>query len=350
MGTSKIEWTEKTWNPITGCTPISEGCQNCYAERMAKRLAGRYGYPADIPFMPGNFHFDKLDEPLRWKKPSRIFVCSMGDLFHEAVPFPLITDVFDVMCSWRWPNKAAEREGDESLLEDPGHTFIVLTKRPGRVLEWRNWLGEQWPGDTPVQVNLDTEGHFGKHIWLGVTAENQQRADERVPILLQIPAAVRFVSVEPMLGPVDLWRYMFLTGASTAGPFYDYAGKRVGGPGGIGGQAITEIPSKYINWVICGGETGPRARAMNPEWVRSLRNQCINAGVPFFFKQWGEWIPTHLDWGAYTEQEFMPKSEIIKNHKTIYVSEGVPMSRVGKKKVGQLLDGREWNEYPGGAM
>ncbi len=334
MSTSKIEWLKsdngspgKTWNPITGCTPISEGCDHCYASRMSKRLAGRYGYPVDIPFMPGNFHVDKLDEPLRWKKPSRIFVCSMGDLFHEAVPFALITDVFDVMCSWRWPNKAAERDGDESLLEDPGHTFIVLTKRPTRVLEWRSWLGEHWPGDTPVQVNLDVEGHFGKHIWLGVTAENQQRADERVPILLQIPAAVRFVSVEPMLGPVDLDIYLRGMPGGTCRETCD----------AYDDKCTDKCPDwlKGLDWVICGGETGPGARPMQKEWARSLKDQCVGAGVPFFFKSWGEWVtPEQMPLSTYRE---------IEDYGT---GVGYAPVRVGKKRSGCLIDGREWNIYP----
>lgn len=134
MSKTKIEWAEAVWNVVTGCTPISEGCQNCYAKRMAYRLRGRCGYPTDDPFRV-TLHPEKLDEPLRWKKPMRVFVCSMGDLFHEDVPFDYIARVFDVMCAWRWPNKEAERLGDESLLEDPGHTFMILTKRPERVEE-----------------------------------------------------------------------------------------------------------------------------------------------------------------------------------------------------------------------
>jgi len=177
----------------------------------------------------------------------------MSDLFHPDVPFDYITQVFDVMCSWRWPNKEAERIGDESLLEDPGHTYMVLTKRPERVQDWLQWLFEYWPGDSPVNVNLSAEGHFGRHIWFGVTAENQQRADERIPILLQIPATVRFVSVEPMLGPVDLTNII--------------------------------IGPNRLDWVICGSETGPNRREACIEWIGDLCDQCEHAGVPFFLKQ-----------------------------------------------------------------
>lgn len=252
MADTRIEWAHKVWNPITGCSPVSEGCQNCYARRMANRLRGRCGYPKENPFKV-TLHPERLDEPLKWRKPRKVFVCSMSDLFHPDVPFDYITQVFDVMCSWRWPNKEAERIGDESLLEDPGHTYMVLTKRPERVQDWLQWLFEYWPGDSPVNVNLSAEGHFGRHIWFGVTAENQQRADERIPILLQIPATVRFVSVEPMLGPVDLTNFI------------------------IG-------PNK-LDWVICGSETGPNHRETCIEWIGDLCDQCEHAGVPFFLKQ-----------------------------------------------------------------
>lgn len=352
---TKIEWATDTWNPITGCTKISEACQNCYAERMSKRLAGRCGYPEGEPFRV-TLHPDKLDQPMRWKKPRMIFVCSMGDLFHEDVPFEYISQVFDVMCSWRWPNKEAEWSGDASLLEDPGHTFMVLTKRPERIPEWLSWLGLYWPGDSPVNINLEAEGHFGKHIWFGVTAENQARADERIPMLLQIPAAKRFVSVEPMLGPMDLeiWGQ------------YEHPDNE-----GYGVDAI-----KCLDWIICGGETGPGARPMHPDWVRSLRDQCQAAGVPFFFKSWGDWAPG--TWMADSESDmtitvnndlyydleklFDSYSEDKRDNwaqKNFYTLSstgiwcdpltcyrGECMVRVGKKYAGRQLDGQTWEQRP----
>jgi len=186
VGKTKIEWTEYSWNPVTGCTPASEGCKNCYAKRMATRLKGRYGYPEDEPFKV-TLHPEKLKEPLKWKKPRRVFVCSMGDLFHEQVPDEYIAKVWEVM------NNASQ------------HTFLVLTKRPQRMKDFLARLG--WyihdRDGYPMEAVLDEGGKYTlKNVWLGVTAENQQRADERIPILLQIPAAVRFVSIEPMLGPV----------------------------------------------------------------------------------------------------------------------------------------------------
>ena len=263
MGKSKIEWTDKTWNPITGCTPVSEGCQNCYAARMAKRLAGRCGYPADDPFKPSTFHADKLEEPLKWKKPSRIFVCSMGDLFHAAVNINPVINVFKIM-------QTAKH-----------HTFIILTKRPQSMLEFTDYA---------------VEGSWPDNCWLGVTAENQQRADERIPILLQIPAAVRFVSVEPMLGPVDLTRAM------------DVA---IEVDGDIQVPAVGPM-SNWLDWVICGGETGPGARLIQSNWVRNLKDHCVADRVPFFFKHWGSCFEKY--------------------------HEGV----------GRLLDGQEWNQYPEG--
>jgi len=213
---TKIEWAEESWNPVTGCTPISEGCQNCYAKRMATRLKGRYGYPSDDPFRV-TFHPDKLDQPLKWRKPRMIFVCSMGDLFHEDVGLHEIFQVCKVM-----------REAKQ-------HTFLLLTKRPGRMLEL-------FGSGTPLP-----------NVWLGVTTENQQRADERIPILLQIPAAKHFISVEPMLGPID--------------ELYEY------------------FQWKQLDGVFAGCETGPGRRSAKIQWFRDLKNQCVDNGIPFFLKR-----------------------------------------------------------------
>lgn len=216
---SKIEWLDggASWNPITGCDPISEGCENCYAARMSKRLAGRFGYPAEEPFRV-TFHKDKLFQPLEWKNPRMIFVCSMGDLFHEEVSVEWIDRVFSV------PPVA------------PHHTYIILTKRPHL-----------------MQIYFQRLSSFYslKNIWLGVTVENQECAEARIPVLLQMSAAKRFVSVEPMLSDIHL--------------SHDWLRK--------------------LDWVICGAETGPRKRPMEDAWAESLREQCAAAGVPFFFKK-----------------------------------------------------------------
>jgi len=258
MDKHRIEWLNRpgtvgeSWNPITGCTPISEGCANCYARRMAKRLAGRCGYPEAPHEFDVTLHPDKLFQPWHWRKPRTVFVCSMSDLFHEDVPTQSILDVWNVM----------ERAHQ--------HTFIVLTKRPARA---HQILGHD---------RFHVRGYMAPllNVWLGVTAENQERADERIPWLLKTPAAVRFVSVEPMLGPMlDMWDYF---------PKYDYrptyAYWRTAFPD-AGDQPILE--REGVNWVICGAETGAGARPMDLQWARDLRDQCKEADVPFFFKRAG---------------------------------------------------------------
>lgn len=249
-GNSKISWTDATWNPITGCSPISTGCANCYAARIAKRLAGRCGYPADNPFRV-TLRKDKLLEPLGWKKPRRVFVCSMGDLFHERVMQAWIDDIFDTMSKC------------------PQHTFLVLTKRPDQMLVQLDNLRRRWKSEV-LGPREDWPAWPLPNVWLGVTAENQEQSDNRIPTLLQIPAAKRFISCEPLLGPIEL---------------------------GLLGTAPKNISERYtlicelLHWVICGGETGPKARPMHPDWGRSLRDQCISAEVPFHFKSWGKTLP-----------------------------------------------------------
>lgn len=241
----KIEWlnrpgtTGATWNPISGCTKISPGCKNCYAERMSKRLRGRAGYPADDPFRVIG-HPGKLDAPYRWRKPRTVFVCSMGDLFHEDVPWPDIERIFQVMLNYK----------------NRHHTFMLLTKRAKRMHEF---ITANYPG-------LD---RCAPHIWGLITAENQEQADKRIPWLLKTPFAVRGVSVEPMLGPVDISEYIGENAYdwwSERGPLY---------PGDM-------IP---LHWIICGAETGPGARPMDLAWLRSIRDQCAVTGTPFFFKR-----------------------------------------------------------------
>lgn len=298
MGKSKIDWTDRVWNPVTGCTKISEGCKNCYAERMSKRLAGRAGYPAGDPFKV-TLRRDRLEEPLRWKKPRKIFVCSMADLFHDDVTMGFISRVFS------------------TIRRCPQHTFIMLTKRPAR-------MGEAV--DACVSGTLP-------NLWLGVTAENQETADLRIPILLKIPAAKRFVSIEPMLGPVDLYQWLpdFTADQDTSA------------------AAIHRGEEKGLDWVICGGESGPGARPMHPDWARSLRDQCKDANVPFFFKQWGEWEQNVG--GGCARMEFCRAGKPPCQSKTTFCwpeeyLKNVLMMRVGKKAAGHLLDGKEHRAYP----
>ncbi len=264
---TKIEWTDATWNPLRGCSRVSEGCRHCYAEGVAARFSGPGLKFEGIAHRVGGearwtgkviLVEEKLGEPLRWRRPRRIFVNSMSDLFHEELPDMAIDQVFAVMGKASW------------------HTFQVLTKRAARL---RAYMSQRRP--LP-------------NVWLGVSVEDQAAAEERVPALLAAPAALRFLSCEPLLGPLSLQKYL--------------------GEGGI-------------DWVISGGESGPRARPPEPCWFRSLRDQCRAAGVPFFFKQWGAWAPD-VQWGASAP------------------GETGPMRRVGKLAAGHLLDGKEYFELP----
>ena len=230
---SAIEWTESSWNPVTGCTKISAGCAHCYAERMARRLHAM-GQPNYRNGFEVTCHPDALELPLKWKKPQMIFVNSMSDLFHKAVPAEFIGEIFFTMNQARW------------------HTFQILTKRADRLRQLAPRL--KWTSN----------------IWMGVTVENQKHVD-RIDRLREVPAAVRFLSLEPLLGP------------------------------------LPELDLSHIDWVIVGGESGPGARPMDPAWVLDLRDQCLNAGVAFFFKQWGG---------------------------------------VRKKKAGRLLEKRTWDQMP----
>lgn len=469
-----IEYGQVAWNPVTGCTKISAACQNCWAERMAKRMAGRCGYDKDEPFKV-TLHPDRLDQPLKWKKPRTVLVSFMGDLFHEDVPTTFIDQVLEIIASC------------------PQHTFIALTKRP------ENLEHKIYGTTTDNPFRQLGGGDYLANLWLGVTAENQARADERIPILLQTPAAKRFVSCEPLLSAIDLTKWLggknindgcrktilcpngdrgiqYFTNRrdletqrtdrecqrcesevernpdeksrnnAKPGPFKSSNDRerqesyglcsscsvdvfqQVRNPGcfrdkpqgweseeqspkqlrisdqerkyptcGSGfkafGQERTtrgeepeckthsstsarntgdmgktrnvsiancralqsigdhntgylpsenmETSSRGINWCIVGGESGPGARPMHPDWVRSLRDQCITADVPFWFKQWGEWSPTPakdvpvrgcLDGGRF--------------HSGSNPSVGLAMYRVGKKAAGHLLDGQEWQQMP----
>jgi protein gp37 len=350
---SKIEWTNKTWNPVVGCSKVSAGCKNCYAIRMAWRLQHIHHsaekYADTVEKTAGgqlnwtgkvNLSESDLKKPLAWKQPRMIFVNSESDLFHEAIPFEFIDKVFAVMGRCQH------------------HTFQVLTKRPARMLEYYNSDPYQRILNASYSLNLpkghslgagidnpNTPGAWGwKHVWLGVSVENQQTANERIPILLQTPAAIRFLSCEPLLGPVTL-------------PLHSGAINPVcitcSGSGKVNGircprKCIDGKNPFAIDWIIAGGESGKDARPMNPYWVRSLRDQSVKAGIPFFFKQWGEWrIYDHWDGdnariiGQFYFDEFHEGNYIIDDKKR-----SVCMAKVGKKTAGRLLDDREWNEFP----
>ena len=367
---TKIEWTNETWNPIIGCSKISPGCDNCYAEKMAYRLSeierskmiNKGSKPSSMPYnhvigkkkWTGKTHLveDALEKPSRWKKPRMIFVCSMGDLFHESIPLEWIDQVMAII-------------GLSSQ-----HTFQILTKRPERMYEYyqsrefgfidggekeavlfakqlkevqRNagWFWDySYDNDGIKDFDLIYEGKLPlPNLWLGVTAENQEQADKRIPLLLQIPATVRFVSCEPLLNNINISPLL---------------GEMPGGQRGL-------------DWVIAGGESGNKARPMHPDWVRSIRDQCKTANVPFFFKQWGKWRPEFksklnertcivcgcTDFnaceGGCSWIEISNMEDICSNcghYKVRKFNDNLLAFAIGKKKSGRKLDGIEYNEFP----
>lgn len=331
---TKIEWTDETWNPTVGCSKVSPGCDNCYAIRVAARgmspehhglTERRMTEDGDLlpPDWTGEVRClpERLGIPLRWRKPRRVFVDSMSDLFHPQVPDEFIADVFAVM--------GLARE----------HTFQVLTKRPRRMAEWIAGARDDVliAGDAIAQdestglSNSDRASWRSStgawqpwcswplpNVWLGTSVEDQHQADRRIPHLLATPAAVRFLSCEPLLGPIEM------------------------------GMVPGLQDERGIDWVIVGGESGPGARPMHPEWARGLRDQCVAAGVPFHFKQAGEWT----DDSALKEK---PDCVLLGDGRMVRPDEwalhvgdptAVYLARVGKKAAGRELDGRTWDQYP----
>lgn len=370
---SKIEWTEATWNPITGCSVVSRGCRNCYAMKLAggrlRHHPSRAGLTDDSkagPVWNGEVRFYSpwLDQPLRWKRPRHIFVCAHGDLFYEGVPDDWIDRVFAVMAL------------------APQHTFQVLTKRPQRMraycstiqkswrwLEWEN-IASDWGYDPRGRNNdgfdFSAPHEFLPNVWLGVSAEDQTTANQRIPVLLDTPAAVRFLSAEPLVGPVD-WTRWLPSGRPARRP----DGTKFIAPrfnmmkcelcGWVGSTELCphddqdvicaacndnvlaeELPK--LDWVIAGGESGRKASPSHPDWFRRLRDQCGAAGVPFFFKQWGAFAPAPE--GATHPLECDPVPGSTGVIRTRRASDGTLMQRVGKKSAGRLLDGREHNDMP----
>ena len=268
---SKIEWTHHTFNPWWGCAKVSPACKHCYAEAWAKRVGNAvWGKDAPRRFF-GESHWK---EPLRWSREAeaagirnRVFCASMADVFERRAD----------LRQWR--------EKLWSLIEaTPALDWLLLTKRPHNVRSMAPW-GDAWP----------------ENVWLGATVEDQEWADKRLPALLENPARVRFLSCEPLLGPLNLEKH------------------------------LSPDPARSVHWVIAGGESGAYSRPMNPEWVRALRNTCQRSGVAFHFKQWGHWAPEEL----LTEEQ-----------RNVIVLDGHRLAAVGKGKAGRLLDGRTWDELP----
>jgi len=333
MEKHKIDWLNmpgykgETWNPIIGCSKISEGCKNCYAEKMAGRLANigstsYYGNVTRFKNVSGGNEFEDPDQwsfegwngkthfvetniiqPMSWKKPRMVFVCSMADLFHESVTFPQIDEVV------------------KTIVACPQHIFILLTKRPDRMRKFFYWKYEEsnYFGNYPID-----------NIWLGTTAENQKTANERIPILLDIPAAKRFVSIEPMLGEIDLSKYLLKDrqGCPDLDSQWPDTNGNARGPVKCVSYPRCECgkEDQLLNWVICGGESGSNARPMHPDWARSIRDQCKEAGTHFFFKGWGE----------YRYCQFVNNPYL-----SSYTCE-----KLGKSKTGSELDGHHHKEFP----
>jgi len=336
MADSKIEWTDKTWPVVTGCSHAgSPGCDNCYAARMAatrlkhhQRYRGLAEMKDGKPRWTGEVRLnrDVLDQPLHWRKTRMVFVASMGDLFHPKVPFEFVEAVFMFIADF---------------YDD--HIFQILTKRPQRMKQWFDWASH-----VARQV---PDGRIADNIWLGVTAENQRTAEERIPTLLETPAAVRFVSCEPLLGPVDLTHYLHGMPEPIGGGIHYVEGWPVGE------EPMWQQTASPLDWVIVGGESGPNARPMHPAWARRIRDDCMEAGVPLFFKQWGAWaarsfVP-QVPW-QYSNRQWA--AGMFRRHRVAlvppnpedpsYQNGDCVMMRVGKKKAGRLLDGHEWNEMP----
>ncbi|MCK4718741.1 MAG: DUF5131 family protein [Thermoplasmata archaeon] len=266
---TKIEWCDETWNPVTGCSPISEGCDHCYAKRMAQRFKGRFGYPDDDPFRPGTMHDDKIHEPAHLRKAQKIFAVSMGDMFHEAVEWNHLFSIWQMM----------------GMVDR--HTFMVLTKRPANAkyhltgelgfhLQRQDWC-RTWP--LP-------------NVWVGVSAENQDRFDDRWPLLARIPAAVRFVSLEPMLDFIDI---QHATHCDSCG--YTPRDMAIQGD-----HHLCKAPTPVLDWVIAGPERGPGARAVDPDAFKYIKMMSTDEGVPFFLKG--------LSIDGKTYQEFPERREL----------------------------------------
>ena len=365
---SKIDWTDVTWNVTAGCRKVSEGCRNCWAIRTVPRLAGngvkgyeqitnskeqitnKSGKAKKLLNWSGKIELleHNLQKPFKYgKKPKRVFVNSMSDLFHEDVPFDFVDKVMAVI----------------SLFSQ--HTFMILTKRPERMKEYfeklfadytpdeimekltslysdENFLGK----DKPFPAMEDEAECFAhnyamvhgilSNLWLGVSVEDQKTADERIPVLLQIPAAKHFISLEPMLGAVDLSKYLGFDATITC---HEKITEDVG-------KAIIEMcnkagAKKLLDWVIVGGESGAGARPMHPEWVRSIKDQCTMSNVQFYFKQWGAYSMLN-DKVANVKCKKIPhvsKMRSIKGYSDLFI-------KVGKKEAGHLLDGIEYRQIP----
>lgn len=339
---SKIEWTDHTFNPWIGCTKVSPGCAHCYAERDMERY-GKAKWGAGQPRV--RTAASTWAQPLRWDRAAakagrrdRVFCASLADVFDDEVPM-----------EWR-------RDLGGLIQQTPSLDWLLLTKRPQNVLPL---LDECMTGGTRGSgVGARWLNERGRNVWIGTTVEDQQRADERIPELLKIPARVRFLSCEPLLGPVDLRGPLNLCEAHTA-TFHASTGtlSRNSWKWAKNNMEGSPWARTGVHWIIAGGESGPKARPMHPDWARSLRDQAQAAGVPFLFKQWGEWAPGECIDAAPTRTE--EAAWLISDdpawsfsrirpseHDGLHVDDEPDLYRFGKKRAGRSLDGRTWDEVP----
>ena len=327
---TRIGYLDATWNSIKGCSHVSSGCENCWAERQAARFSKPgehfHGLTKNGRWVGEAKLYEKeLYKPFHWRRPRRIGVCFMGDLFHGSVSGEDVAKVFAVMA------KAKQ------------HTFLVLTKRPDRMLEFLQWAGQRvCPSEAlydyiedDVEINYDTDivSWPLPNVWLGVSVEDQETADQRVPVLLQCEAVLHYVSAEPLLGHIEWGHSIHHCHAGRDGECYwpSCPQTRDNEPHKTGRscpyndwETDEEDPSPpRLGWVICGGESGPCARPIQPEWVRSIRDQCKSAKVPFYFKQWGEFVPYEIELGG-----------------------SITYRKIGKRLAGRTLDGKIHDAIP----
>jgi protein gp37 len=341
--TSKIEWTDATWNVVTGCEKVSPGCDNCYAETFAERWRGIPGHHFETGF-DVTLRPERLALPLKWRKKKRVFVNSMSDLFHKDIPDEYIARTFAVMAL------------------TPQHTYQILSKRHGRMRSLLNdlctcgnghvpgvhfrsamaWAVSKANPDRIPGVPDDAEQRVYnapwplKNVWLGVSVEDQKRADLRIPALVATPAAVRFLSCEPLLGPVWISDYVW-----QSCPCCEGEGNHDEVCAPCADNRCESGHIRKLDWVIVGGESGRGARPMAPQWATSLRDQCKQDHVPFFFKQFGEYAPTgYLVIGATS------KGTLLAGDPVDDMGHRVELARVGKKNAGRVLDGRTHDAFP----
>lgn len=381
---TKIEWTDRRWNPLRGYSRKSEGSRNCYAEGIAARFSGNglaYGGLAKRVKRPdgstearwtGKVELVEsvLLQPLRWKKPCKIFVNSMSDLFHESVPDEWIDRIFAVMALC------------------PQHTFQILPKRPERMREYLKAARAHPLAIECMEIALERmlknpKSNVGHglildgdivhlkvwplpNVWLGVSVEDQKTAEERIPLLLDTPAAIRFISAEPLLLDINVQRWLKVNWqcSNCRGYFADkyqkqcpdckeknsWCGSHKFNGRRLPKRAVVSHQSGIaIDWVICGGESGRNARPMHPDWPRALRDQCAAAGVPFFFKQWGEWAPCEHAHDKNDRAVVLSDGTLLQKERMLDFpdqSDAEIIARIGKARAGRLLDGITHNAFP----